>query len=174
MKKLIIHKESPCVQPIVKLIRSQTRRSLVLWTQDCAKPILAMFEERYPHDPRPREALEASISWARGDIKMSIAKKAALAAHNAATEVESDATACAAARAMGHVVGTVHTEKHAINVVLYGITAFLHADPQAEAEQLIGKKIDWFMERLQYWQEKEKELEGPWATFLSEKSRQEK
>lgn len=166
MRKLLISRESECVQPIRALIEAQKHRTLVLWSIDCAGRVLAIFEERHPEDPRPREALDAARAWARGSIKMPIAKKAAHATHNAATAVESDPPACAAARAMGHVVGTVHVETHALGLVFYGITAFVYAEPQKDADGIITRELDWFFERLLYWQEAIDMVDQPWATFL--------
>jgi hypothetical protein len=34
-------------------------RSLVLWATDCAEHVLPSFEEKYPRDHRPRNAIEA-------------------------------------------------------------------------------------------------------------------
>jgi hypothetical protein len=174
---MLVTRHSAVVQPLRTLIEQQKHRTLVLWALDCAPRVLAIFEERVPNDPRPRQALEATEAWARGEIKMPVAKKAAHATHNAASEVTDDPVngpaATAAARAMGHVVGTVHVETHAIGLVSYGITAFVYASGYApnskEAAELITRECDWFYERLLYWQENIEKIdeEGrPWAAFL--------
>lgn len=167
MKKLLVTRESPCIQPIRELIEKQKHRTLVLWAIDCCKHILPIFEEKHSQDNRPREAVEAAKAWAHGTIKMPVAKKAAHAAHNAATEVaEVDPAACAAARAMGHVVGAVHVETHAIGVIMYGITAFVYAAEQKDADDVIAKECDWFYERLLYWEAHIDKIESTWAPFL--------
>lgn len=51
-------------------------RLLVLWAADCAKHVLPYFEETYPKDTRPRNAVEAGRAWARGEIAMSEARAA--------------------------------------------------------------------------------------------------
>ncbi len=111
MKKLLFTRESECLQPLRELIERQKHRTLAMWAADSAGPVLAIFEEKHPQDKRPREAVEAAKAWMRGEIKMPAAKKAIHAAHNAATEVEDDPAACAAARAMGHAAATVHVER---------------------------------------------------------------
>lgn len=167
MKKLLVTRESPCLQPIRELIEKQKHRTLVSWSVECGEHILPIFEEKHPQDKRPREAVEAAKAWAHGRIKMPAAKKAAHAAHNAATEVaEKDPAACAAARAMGHVVGTVHVETHAIGVVMYGITAFIYAAKQKDAEKVIAKECKWYYDRLLYWETKTDKEETTWASFL--------
>ena len=37
----------------------QDHSSLVLWAADCAERVLPYFEENYPKDNRPRNAIEA-------------------------------------------------------------------------------------------------------------------
>jgi hypothetical protein len=117
---------------------------------------------------RPREALQAAKAWARGEIKMPLARRAALASHRAATEADpSDMIACAAARAMGHVVGTVHVSTHAMGFVLYALTAFLRTAGYPEhAEEIILKECQWLTERLAYWEANADKEKAPWAAFL--------
>jgi hypothetical protein len=163
MKKLLVKRESACLQPIRELIEKQKHRTLVLWKIECAEHILPIFEEKHPQDKRPRKAVEAAKTWAHGEIKMPVAKKAAHAAHNAATAVAEEDPA---ARAMGHVVGTVHVETHAIGVVMYGITAFVYAGKQEDADDVIARECDWFYDRLLYWEANIDNVDTTWAPFL--------
>ena len=45
-------------------------RLLALWAAQCAEHVVHFFEEGQPSDTRPREAIEATRAWARGDMKM--------------------------------------------------------------------------------------------------------
>jgi hypothetical protein len=138
-----------------------------LWAIECAEHILPIFENKYPKDNRPREALSSAKAWAHGQIKMPIAKKAAHATHNAATVIsDEDPAACAAARAMGHTVGTVHVETHAIGVVMYGITAFLYSSKQEDAKDVIARECKWFYDRLLYCEKNVDKSDIIWAPFL--------
>ena len=167
MKKLLVTRESACLQPIRELIEKQKHRTLVLWSIECAERVLPIFEGKYPQDKRPREAVEAAKAWACGKIKMPVAKKAAHAAHNAATAVaEENPAACAAARAMGHVVGTVHIETHAMGLVMYGITAFVYSAEKEEADYVIAKECKWLYGRLLYWEANIDKVDKTWASFL--------
>lgn len=46
----------------------EDHNSLTLWAVDCAERVLAHFEEEYPEDDRPRNAVEAGLAWARRDL----------------------------------------------------------------------------------------------------------
>src|SRR4029078_7063558 len=51
-------------------------RLLALWAAACAEHVLHLFESVQPSDPRPRQAIEQTRAWARGEIKMSQARAA--------------------------------------------------------------------------------------------------
>ena len=161
-------RKSACLQPLAELIDKQKHKTLVLWSIECAERVLPIFEKKYPQDERPRKAIEAAKAWAHGEIKMPEAKRAAHAAHNAATEVvKDDAAACAAARASGHVVGTVHVATHAMGFVMYTITAFIYAaDAVSDPDDVIAKECKWLYQRLQYWESNMDKINVSWAAFL--------
>ncbi len=81
-------------------------RSLVLWATDCAEHVLPYFEEKYPEDDRPPNAVEAGRAWARSEIATSEARAAAFAA-----------------RAAGHAAATAHVGSHAAHAADYAVTA---------------------------------------------------
>lgn len=166
MKSILFNRQSPELQQIRTLIENQNHRTLVLWVIDCAPRVLSIFEQRYPDDKRPRQALDATIKWSKGEIKMPEAKRAALASHQAAASVSHDLAACAAAHAMGHVLGTVHVETHAIGLLMYGLTAFVRQQNGAMNEDDISKEIKWYVDRLKFWEVNESKTDRNWASFL--------
>jgi hypothetical protein len=101
-----------------ELIKKLDHRELALWAADYAEKYLHYFEDKYPNDKRPREAIEAARAWARDHIKCGAARKAASAAHAAARDAD-DKNAIAAARACGHAAATAHVPEHASGVVWY-------------------------------------------------------
>lgn len=120
-----------------------------MWAIDCAEHILLIFENKYPKENLPREALFAAKAGGHGQIKIPIAKKAAHATYNVATAVaEKDPAVYAAARAMGHTVSTVHVEIHAIDVVVFGITAFVYSSKPEDVDYLVARECKWFYDRL--------------------------
>ncbi|MDL2225699.1 hypothetical protein LJC20_05835 [Eubacteriales bacterium OttesenSCG-928-M02] len=168
MKKILYTRESPCLEPLRSLIEEQDHKTLCLWALDAGAYFLPLFTDRYPEDSRPADALSAARAWMHGEVKMPVAKRAAHATHRAATDVEDDPVACAAARAMGHVIGTVHTDAHAIGVAMYGLTALYRSegDEEAAAQAAVENCCQWMVERLLYWQDGAKEHPGPFAPFL--------
>ena len=49
------------------------KKALALWALDCAERVLPLFEAKYPHDKRPRKALETLKDWIdTGMFKMSV------------------------------------------------------------------------------------------------------
>ena len=54
-----------------------TQQQIVLVACDCAELSLSIFEEKYPKDSRPREALASARSWANGEINAKVLRAAA-------------------------------------------------------------------------------------------------
>lgn len=109
------------------------RRVLAEWAAECVERILPLFERTYGHDARPRDAIEAARAFARGDIRVGIARQAALAAHAAARSAP-DPAARATARAAAHAAGTAHMgghSRHAAQYAVKAVTAAAPDDPRA-------------------------------------------
>jgi hypothetical protein len=107
-------------------------RSLVLWATDCAEHVLPCFEETYPNDDRPRQAVAAARAWVRGEIALREARAAASAAHAAARDADR-AAARAAARAAGH----------AAHAATYALTAAACTAVATDAAAATAKERDW-------------------------------
>lgn len=166
MRKILFSRDSECIRPIRALIEQQKHRTLVAWAFDCAPHVLEVYERQYPHDARPREALETAKAWAKGRVKMPAAKKAIHAAHHAAAEAEGCPAAQAAARAVGHAAATVHVETHALGLVFYGLTAFVYDASTSDYDDIVKRECGLFYERLLYWQEHIDHSDMRWAEFL--------
>jgi hypothetical protein len=123
----------------MELVNKQDQKVLAFWAADCAEHVLSYFEKKYPKDGRPRKAIDAGRAWAKGEIKMIEARKAAIAAHAAARDAD-DVAARAAARAAGHAAGTAHVAGHAPHAASYAVAA-------AEAAG-VAKERDWQYRRL--------------------------
>ena len=99
------------------------RRAQAARVADCAERVLPYFEEAFPDDDRPRKAIEAARAWARGEIRVSEARAAALEAHAAARAASAHPAAVAAARSAGHAAATAHMAGHARHAEAYAAVA---------------------------------------------------
>lgn len=124
-------------------------KALALWAADCAEHLLPFFEEKYPEDTRPREAIRTLREWVNtGKFSMPAIRGASLASHAAAREVkEEDNAARFAARAAGQAVATAHVPTHALGSALYAIKVVAATNP-TDVIAAIAKERDWQLRRL--------------------------
>ena len=110
-----------------------THRRLAAWAADCAEHVLPLFN-KFSSDDRPQRAVEVARAWAKGEVPVGAAQKAAVAAHAAAREMTSK-SASAAARAAGHAVATAHMADHSMGAAIYGIKAVEAAGKSGSVER---------------------------------------
>jgi hypothetical protein len=122
-------------------------REVARWAADCAEHVLQLFARRYPHDERPRLAIETARAWSRGEVGVGEARAAALAAHGAAREA-SDAAAREAARAAGHAVATAHMADHCLGAAAYALRAADLASGALEDAAAADRERAWQLEHL--------------------------
>lgn len=168
--KILFSRDSKCLQELIELIKLQTHRTLVMWALDCAKLPLIQFEEKYPHETRPRTCLELCEAWARGKIKMPVAKRAILDSHAVAKEID-DKEYGALCHAIGHAGATVHVETHALGLPMYELTALVLKHGKDNFQNPVSEKISYYKNRLLYWQDNTDKLGLDWADFLLDDSR---
>ena len=168
--KLLFSRDSQCLQDLIILIQIQNHRTLVMWALDCAKLPLSQFEAKYPDERRPRTCLELCEAWARGKIKMPIAKQAILDAHAVAKTID-DSEYGALCHAIGHAGATVHVETHALGLPIYELTALVLKYGKDNYQKAVSEKIDYYYHRLVHWQENTDKLELDWADFLADDTR---
>lgn len=167
---VLFSRDSECLQGLRVLIEQQKHRTVVMWALECAKAPLAQFEEKYPDEARPRAALELSEAWARGKVKMPVARRAILDAHAVAKEV-ADPAYGALCHAIGHAGASVHVETHALGLPFYELTALVRMGGMDGYQKRVLEKIDFYCARLLYWQENIDTLDVEWARFLLDDNR---
>ena len=163
--KMLFSRESQCLQELIKLIQIQNHRTLVMWALDCAKLTLEQFEAKYPDEQRPRTCLELCEAWARGEIKMPKAKRAILDSHAVAKEID-DSEYGALCHAIGHAGASVHVETHALGLPIYELTAIVLKYGKDNFPKPVSEKINYYYNRLQYWQENTDKFRLDWSDFL--------
>ncbi len=119
-------------------------KALALWAADCAEHVLPFFEDTYPQDTRPHDAIWTLREWVRtGKFSMPVIRGASLAAHAAAKEArENDKAASLAAHAAGQAVATAHVPTHAFGSALYAIKAIAITHPTDLKAAIAGER-DW-------------------------------
>ena len=113
---------------------------LSAWAADCAERVLSQFAE-CSADDRPQRAIETARAWARGEVSVGTAQKAAVGAHAAARIVKSK-SASAAARAAGHAAATAHMADHCLGAPWYALKAVEATGASADSERA------WQVEQL--------------------------
>jgi hypothetical protein len=123
------------------------RRRLAAWAADCAERVLPLFEERVPADTSPRDALDGTRAFARGEQPRGPLRPlawSALAAAKETVDPVAHAVARAAAAAVAipyiHPIATPHQVKHIVGPPLYAARARELAGADADEE------IRWALE----------------------------
>jgi hypothetical protein len=130
--------------PMEALVKGTDKKTLAVWAIDCAERVLPYFEENYPEDHRPRDALVALRAWiATGEFRMADIRGASLASHAAAREVGEDTPARSAARATGQAVATAHVPTHSLGAANYALQAIYRSTNPADADAAIAKERNW-------------------------------
>jgi hypothetical protein len=104
---------------------------LALWAASCAEHVLGLFESVQPHDPRPRQAIEAARAWVRGEVTMTQARAAGGHAMGAARDLRGAPRH--AAYAAGQAGAVAHVAAHELGAAAYAIKAVRAAAPEGDA-----------------------------------------
>ena len=146
--------DKPFTEKIDHQIFGPDKKVLALWAASCAESVLPYFEDRYPEDTRPREAIHVLREWTKtGVFSMKVVRAASLGAH-AAAKGKKEMDAIFAAHAAGQALGTAHVPTHALGASVYAIRAkILHSkDP----EKALRREQDRQLRRLRKYAEKNK------------------
>jgi hypothetical protein len=147
----LVHKD----EVMAALVKETDKKTLALWAVDCAGRVLHFFEENYPDDPRPRDALDACRAWIHtGIFRMADIRKASLSAHAAAREAGEDTAARSAARAAGQAVATAHVKTHSLSAAGYALQAVFRSANPLHADATIAGERDWQYRHLLLLREK--------------------
>lgn len=119
---------------------------LALWAADCAEHVLPLFESVRPDDPRPREAIDHARAWARGEVRMMVARAAGGHAMAAARDLRGAARH--AAYAAGQAAVVAHVAAHELGAAAYAIKAVRAAAPRGEGDAAGRRECQWQRSRL--------------------------
>ena len=164
--RILFSHDSACLRELRQRMERQTHRVLVLWALDCAAVPLARFEGKYPDEPRPRMALELCDAWARGEVKMPLARRAILDAPAVARMIDAREYG-ALCHAIGQAGATVHVGAHAPGLPFYELTAIVLRCGMAGYEGEVLEKIGYYTDQLEFWRENAGKAERKWAGFIT-------
>jgi hypothetical protein len=116
------------------------RRIVAAWAADCAARVLELFEAEAPEDSRPRDAIDRTRAFARGELGVAEEIRRRFTAGVAARDVKSPAAA-AAARAAGQAAATPHMGAHALGAAAYAAKAAGLAAP--DRPDAVSEEIRW-------------------------------
>jgi hypothetical protein len=162
---IVVSNNDKRLEQLLSKLKIVSRKCAVIWALECAKELLAIFESRST-DHRPKVAIEDGYRWAKGEIKMTFAKKSILNAHQAAKDALPDMVAFCIARAIGQAVSTIHSKKHAIGIVLYACSASYHNTDIKHQDDDVDQLVEWFYNELCKWEQEIHHLNMSWAPFL--------
>lgn len=167
--QILFSRDSECLQELLALIRVQKHRTLVMWAMQCVLPPLDNLNQLYPNDNRGEEAVYLSQEWAKGHIKMPQAKKAILAIHAMAKEID-DPIGIALCHAIGQGCATVHVESHAIGLAFYELTALVR-EYGLEHCEVVEQRIEEYITILRKWEKQIDYHNFEFAPFLLDDSK---
>jgi hypothetical protein len=131
---------------MLELLSKTDHKTLAFWAIDCVERVMPYFEEKYPQDHHPRQAIETLKAWIdSGVFKMVVIRKASLDSHAAAREVGEDSPARSAARAAGQTVATAHVPRHSYGSAIYAQQAIYRATNSMDA---VESERNWQYQHL--------------------------
>src|SRR5438876_1900751 len=136
-------------EEMLELVSKTDHKTVALWAIDCAERVMPYFEEKYPQDHRPRQALETLKTWIEtGVFQMETIRRASLASHAAAREVGEDNAARSTAHAAGQAVATAHVPLHALGAANYALQAIHRATDSSDVDAAVAKERAWQLQHL--------------------------
>ena len=104
------------------------RRLVAKWAADCAERVLPLFEREAPDDLRPRDGIERTRAFSRGELDAAGEIRRRFVAGRAAHNVSPTATA--AAKSAAQAAGVAHMGAHALGAAAYAAKAAGLASPE--------------------------------------------
>lgn len=127
-------------------LQDSTHYLLALWAADCAEHVLHLFEEKQPHDNRPRRAIESVRAWACDNLTMTQSRAAG--GHAMAAARELSGASRYAAFAAGQAAVVAHVAAHELGAAAYAIKAIQAAVSKVEREAAGFRECQWQREQL--------------------------
>jgi hypothetical protein len=131
--------------PSRQSLSESERRVVATWAADCAERVLPLFEAEAPDDSRPRDAIERTRAFARGELTAAGEIRRRFVAGRAARVVRGEA-AISAARAAAQASGVAHMGAHALGAAAYAAKAAGAAAPGRP--EALDDELQWQLAHL--------------------------
>jgi hypothetical protein len=129
---------------VVEHVGKTAHKTLAIWAMDCTERVMHYFENKFPADRRPRQAIEKLQAWIEsGRFTIPEMRRASFISHTAARDVGEDNSARSAARAAGQAVATAHVPTHSIEAAQYALQAVFRASDPSSAAATVDKEREW-------------------------------
>jgi hypothetical protein len=125
----------------VERVEAWNERTTRLFAADCAERVLHHFEDRYPGDKRPREAIEVARRFAHGEATLEELNAAAAAAAAHAASAYTAATYASAAAAAAAAAAANAASAYTAATYTAGAAAAAYAN--AASAYTAGAERDW-------------------------------
>jgi hypothetical protein len=137
---------------LVSQVGTLTQIIAVQWAAECAKRVLRHYEDRYPEDKRPREAIQAALKWAKDPTEANrAAANAAYVAAAAAAAAAYAADAAAYAADAANADAAYAAAAYAADAAAYAADA-ANADAAYAAADAANAAADAAREKEREWQ----------------------
>jgi hypothetical protein len=130
------------------VLSMQDLREVASYAAESAQEVLEIFERAHPADSRPRDAIDAAWTFARGGRRGKTLRDTAWAAHKAARDADTAAAGdaaraamCAASAAYLHPLADAHQVKHILGAAAHAARA---------AELIAGNDRDVGAEHIEH------------------------
>ena len=153
------------LQPIKSLILRQDHPTLVLWALGLATETVTLLEERHPRETRPRQAVDAALRWAKGEVKMPFAQRKILDCHALAKEWDNPEE-IALCHSVGQACGVVHTVGHALGYPIYEMTAIVCRLGLEASKDAVEQRVKEYENRLLQCANRGGTEKEKWAGFM--------
>lgn len=168
--QILFSHTSPCFEKLICEIKSSTRCEIVLWALMQAERIAINLKTKYPFDDRPMQTVVFCREWAKGNIKMTEAKRFILQVHSMAKQVP-NAEDSALCHAVGQGCSTVHTEGHAIGLPIYECTALIRKYGIENCEQPLEERLKQYVDDFALCKQMIEDSNYTWASFLTKEKK---
>ena len=166
--KILFAKSDPQLEKLATRLEQTSKRVAILWALEQATRIVMELDFKYPDNDLFDQSLNLASMWMQGQIKMPQAKKAILALHQLATSFESSPDTYLDGlkiRALAHGLATIHSQRHAIGLPLYYLSALVMRNRDCY-DLAVETRIAQYHDSLEYYQSHLDQCQVTWAKFL--------